>query len=131
MLSALREKNPRAEAWLDQIPKAKWAQSYDEGRRYGHMTTNLAECFNGVLKGSRARPITALVRSTYYRLNSWFVDHRNEAVNMIKAGHVYSEELTNVYGLEFQPTEGHNKKKCPYRMREVSQSSTQPNDDDE
>ncbi|XP_019451933.1 PREDICTED: uncharacterized protein LOC109354035 [Lupinus angustifolius] len=96
MLSALREKNARAAAWLDHIPKEKWAQCYDEGSRYGHMTTNLAECINGVLKGSRALPITAIVRTTYYRLNSWFVDHRDEAINMIKAGHTYCEELTNV-----------------------------------
>ncbi|KAF1879961.1 hypothetical protein Lal_00022085 [Lupinus albus] len=82
MLSALHEKNPRAGAWLDNIPKAKSAQCYDEGRR--------------VLKGSRALPIIALVQTTYYRLNSWFVDHRDEAVNMIKAGHIYCEELTNV-----------------------------------
>ncbi|KAF1876476.1 hypothetical protein Lal_00029824, partial [Lupinus albus] len=64
MLSALREKNPRA-----------------------------ATC---VLKGSRALPIIALVQTTYYRLISWFVDHRDEAINMIKAGHIYCEELTNV-----------------------------------
>ncbi|CAL0310918.1 unnamed protein product [Lupinus luteus] len=96
MLSALREKNARAAAWLDHIPKEKWAQCYDEGSRYGHMTTNLAECINGVLKGSRALPITALVRTTYYGLNSWFVDHRDETINMIKAGHTYCEELTNV-----------------------------------
>ncbi|KAF1878031.1 hypothetical protein Lal_00041780 [Lupinus albus] len=59
------------------------------------MTTNLVECFNGVMKGSRALPITSLVRSTYYRLNSWFVDHRDEIVNIIKARHVYR--------LQFQP----------------------------
>ncbi|KAF1881954.1 hypothetical protein Lal_00038598 [Lupinus albus] len=96
MLSALREKNPRAGAWLDHIPKAKWAQCYDEGRQYGHITTNLAECVNNILKGSRALSITALVQTTYYRLNSWFVDHRDKAVNMIKAGHIYCEDLTNV-----------------------------------
>ncbi|XP_019423103.1 PREDICTED: uncharacterized protein LOC109360782 [Lupinus angustifolius] len=96
MLNSLRQKNSRAAAWLDQIPKEKWSQAYDGGRRYGHMTTNLAECINGVLKGSRALPITALVRATYYRLNEWFNEHRNEASNMVMAGHVYCEELTKV-----------------------------------
>ncbi|KAF1865181.1 hypothetical protein Lal_00004555 [Lupinus albus] len=57
MLDDLRQKNPRAATWLDNIPKEKWTQSYDEGRRYGHMTTNLAEWVNDVLKGSRALPI--------------------------------------------------------------------------
>ncbi|KAF1893844.1 hypothetical protein Lal_00002382 [Lupinus albus] len=96
MLDDLRQKNPRAAAWLDNIPKEKWTQSYDEGRRYGHMTTNLAECVNGVLKGSRALPITSLVQATYHRLNSWFLHHRNEATSMIMAGHIYCEELTKV-----------------------------------
>ncbi|KAF1879675.1 hypothetical protein Lal_00033333 [Lupinus albus] len=96
MLDDLRQKNPRAAAWLDNIPKEKWTQSYDEGRRYGHMTTNLAECVNGVLKGSRALSITSLVQATYHRLNSWFLHHRNEATSMIMAGHIYCEELTKV-----------------------------------
>ncbi|KAF1872039.1 hypothetical protein Lal_00012260 [Lupinus albus] len=46
--------------------------------------------------GSRALPISVLVRTTYYRLSSWFVDHRDETVDMIKAEHIYCEELTNV-----------------------------------
>ncbi|CAL0317899.1 unnamed protein product [Lupinus luteus] len=96
MLDALREKNARAGAWLDNIPKEKWTQYYDEGRRYGHMTTNLAECINSVLKGCRALPITALVTATYHRLNSWFIHHRTEAENMIRAGHIYCEELSKV-----------------------------------
>ncbi|KAF1873363.1 hypothetical protein Lal_00027401 [Lupinus albus] len=96
MLDDLRQKNPRAAAWLDNIPKEKWTQSYDEGRRYGHMTTNLAECVNGVLKGSIVLPITSLVQATYHRLNSWFLHHRNEATSMIMAGHIYCEELTKV-----------------------------------
>ena len=29
-----------------------WTQSYDGGRRFRAMTTNISECFNGVLKGA-------------------------------------------------------------------------------
>ena len=39
----------------------KWTLAKDDGRRYGTMTTNLFECFNGVLKGARNLPITAMV----------------------------------------------------------------------
>ena len=38
----------------------KWTQSHDGGRRYGAMTTNISECFNGVLKGARGLPIAAI-----------------------------------------------------------------------
>ncbi|KAF1880065.1 hypothetical protein Lal_00022194 [Lupinus albus] len=53
-------------AWLDQIPKAKWAQCYNEGRRYDHMTTNLAECINeltNVIKENQCQFTCQLVRS--------------------------------------------------------------------
>ncbi|KAL5173236.1 hypothetical protein HKD37_16G045828 [Glycine soja] len=36
--------------WLDQIPKSKWTQANDEGKCYGHMTTNIVECMNSILK---------------------------------------------------------------------------------
>ena len=29
-----------------------WTQSHDSGRRFRAMTTNISECFNGVLKGA-------------------------------------------------------------------------------
>ncbi|KAL6314595.1 hypothetical protein AAG906_026935 [Vitis piasezkii] len=60
--------NAEARNWLEQIPLEKWALSYDGGRRYGIMTTNMSEVFNGVLKGARTLPITALVQLTFYRV---------------------------------------------------------------
>ena len=39
----------------------KWTQSHDGGRRYEVVTTNISEVFNGVLKGARGLPITAMV----------------------------------------------------------------------
>ncbi|KAK5802402.1 hypothetical protein PVK06_029993 [Gossypium arboreum] len=38
--------------YLDGIPLEKWTWSYDGGLRYGHMTSNLAECINSILKGT-------------------------------------------------------------------------------
>ena len=32
-----------------------WTQLHDGGYRYGAMTTNVSECFNGVLKGARTQ----------------------------------------------------------------------------
>ena len=42
----------------------KWTQSHDSGRRYGAMTTNIFECFNGVLKGAHGFSIAAMVEFT-------------------------------------------------------------------
>ncbi|KAF7833315.1 uncharacterized protein G2W53_015648 [Senna tora] len=60
--------NKDAANWIDKIPRQKWARAYDEGRRYGHMTTNFAECMNGVLKGVRCLPVTVLVQATLYKV---------------------------------------------------------------
>ncbi|RYQ90194.1 hypothetical protein Ahy_B09g096435 isoform B [Arachis hypogaea] len=50
-------------------PRKQYALAFDGGYRWGHMTTNLVECINSVLKGARNLPVTALVKATFYRLN--------------------------------------------------------------
>ncbi|KAL5165407.1 hypothetical protein HKD37_18G050535 [Glycine soja] len=42
----LQEDNPHDTAWLDQIPREQWTLAWDEGKQWGHMTTNLAESLN-------------------------------------------------------------------------------------
>ncbi|XP_058760996.1 uncharacterized protein LOC131634328 [Vicia villosa] len=64
--------NPDAGRWVDNLAREKWTRSYDNGKRWGHMTTNLVESMNGVFKGIRHLPITALVEATYYRMASLF-----------------------------------------------------------
>ena len=45
-----------------------WTQLHDGGYRYGAMTTNVSECFNGVLKGARGLPIATMVEFTWSKL---------------------------------------------------------------
>ena len=89
----LRDENPAMCEWIDRISIEKWAQHADEGRRFGHMTTNLSECINAVLKGTRNLPITALVKSTYFRLAELFVRKGRQAEAQLAAGHMFSETL--------------------------------------
>ena len=63
---------PEAIEWLNDILLDKWTLAHDDGRRYGMMTTNLSECFNGVLKNARFLPANALVQLTFFRLVSYF-----------------------------------------------------------
>ena len=79
--------------WLDQISKSKWTQTYGEGKWYDHMTTNLAEYMNSILKGTWALPITALVNETFNKINYSFVTNDMKIMNMIKARHRYSEDI--------------------------------------
>ena len=80
--------------WLDEIPREKWVQAFDGGHRHGHMTTNLVECINSVLKGARNLPITALVRATYFRLAELFATKGREAYARKASGSVFSETIT-------------------------------------
>ena len=42
------------------------------------MTSNMAECFNMVLKGVRALPVTAIVQYTFEKLNIYFQNYTEE-----------------------------------------------------
>ena len=54
---------PGAEVWFSDInPK-----HYALGKLFGIMTTNIAESWNNVIKDSRILPITALVKTLYYK----------------------------------------------------------------
>ncbi|KAH1206086.1 hypothetical protein GmHk_16G046634 [Glycine max] len=80
--------------WIDRISKEKWSMAYDtSGRRYGHMTTNLSECVNKVLKDCRSIPITTLVKSTYSRCRKYFVDRGRQAQRQLREGQVYCSKL--------------------------------------
>ena len=57
------------------------------------MTTKLAKCMNSILKEARALPITALVNETFNKVNDSFVTNGLKIMNMIKAGHRYSEDI--------------------------------------
>jgi hypothetical protein len=87
----IREANKEALAWLDNIPKEKWTQAHDGGRRWGHMTTNIVESWNNIYKGVRNLPITALVQSTYYRLACLFANRAQKAYARVGSGDPFTD----------------------------------------
>ena len=92
-LQELRRMHPQACDWIEGTPKSKWSRAYDEhGSRWGHMTTNLAENINSVLKGVRFLPVLGLVKATFYRLNHYWVQRATTCHAQMIAGEVYSED---------------------------------------
>ncbi|XP_029151577.1 uncharacterized protein [Arachis hypogaea] len=91
----LKERGEAYTNWLDRIPREQYALAFDGGYRWGHMTTNLVECINSVLKGARNLSVTVLVKATFYRLNELFTRKRAEADARINAGHVFFEMVTS------------------------------------
>ncbi|KAH1266228.1 hypothetical protein GmHk_01G001764 [Glycine max] len=93
-LEKFRQLSPAIARWIDRISKEKWSMTYDtSGRRYGHMTINLSECVNKVLKDCRSIPITALVKSTYSRCRKYFVYRGRLAQRQLREGQVYCSKL--------------------------------------
>ncbi|KAE8688544.1 Proline-rich receptor-like protein kinase PERK13 [Hibiscus syriacus] len=76
--------------WASKIPREKWSQAYDEGRRYGHMTTNLAEAINSVLKGTRHLPIASVMKETYFRLAKVWSDKGKKIESLINRGKTWA-----------------------------------------
>jgi hypothetical protein len=85
----------QALAWVDDIPKEKWTQSHDDGRRWGHMTSNLVESQNNVFKCMRGLPITAIVKAIYYRLAALFAKRGHKAAARVNSGEPFSENIMN------------------------------------
>ncbi|XP_016178595.1 uncharacterized protein LOC107621064 [Arachis ipaensis] len=79
--------------WALRFRKELWLQHCDEGRRYGHMTTNLSECINAMLKGTRNLPMAAIVRATYERLQQLFVRKGREALAQLQGRQIHSQRL--------------------------------------
>ncbi|XP_057724111.1 uncharacterized protein LOC130940077 [Arachis stenosperma] len=59
--------------WANRIEYSLWTQHRNEGRRFGHMTTNISECVNSILKGVRNLPVCSLVKATYGKLAELFI----------------------------------------------------------
>ncbi|XP_027362506.1 uncharacterized protein LOC113870105 [Abrus precatorius] len=77
--------------WINCISKEKWTLAYDEkGRHYGHMTTNLSEAVNKILKGAQNLSITALVKCTYARLVEYFVKRGEKATTELNAEEAFN-----------------------------------------
>ncbi|PPD87045.1 hypothetical protein GOBAR_DD16038 [Gossypium barbadense] len=70
-----------------------WAQSFDEGFRYGHMTTNLVERINAVLLKTRHFSIASVFSATFYRLATLMLRMGQQQVDQIQAGHVFVEHI--------------------------------------
>ncbi|KAK4407924.1 hypothetical protein Sango_0373400 [Sesamum angolense] len=72
IMEEIKKQHVGAFAYLDQINKEKWTASHDGGWRCDILTTNMSECINGVLKGARRLPVSALVEITLERTIHYF-----------------------------------------------------------
>ena len=84
-----------------------WTQLHDGGYRYRAMTTNVSECFNGVLKGAHGLPIAAMVEFTHCKLVAYFHDRHKEITHDLSQGKVWSKYTLKIYGQNLQKSFSH------------------------
>ncbi|KAL5150196.1 hypothetical protein HKD37_13G036878 [Glycine soja] len=85
-LGDIRANKPSATEWLDQLRKQKWVQCFDERKRWGHITTNLSESVNSMLKNTRHLPVSSLVEETYFKTAQLFANRGQQTQAMINFG---------------------------------------------
>ncbi|PPD75858.1 hypothetical protein GOBAR_DD27220 [Gossypium barbadense] len=79
--------------WLGTMEPWQWDQSFDEGFRYGQMTTNLVEGINVVLLKTRHLPIASVFSATFYRLATLMPRMGQQQVDQIEARHVFVKHV--------------------------------------
>ena len=97
ILELIRNVKPTTYTYLKAENEQKWTLAHDKRRQYRAMTTNLLECFNGVLKGARNLPITAMVRFTFFKVNSYFDAHCNLTLDQLEAGQEWCKYATDKF----------------------------------
>ena len=88
----------------------KWTQSHDGERHYGAMTTNISECFNGVLKGAHGLLIATMVEFTWCKLVAYFHDRHNQITSDLSRDKVWSDYAMEIYNKNEQKIAGHTLK---------------------
>jgi hypothetical protein len=95
IMETITKYNGKAVQLLDELTVQCLTLVHDDGCWYGAMTTNLSECFNGVLKGARSLPITIMVQFIFYKLVHYFEDRRTKTQGELDDSEVFSKYAMN------------------------------------
>ena len=88
------------------------------------MTTNISECFNGVLKGARGLPIAALVEFTWNKLVQYFYDRRKEYHYELSKGKKWSQYALSTWNGNKCKSEKHYLKPSGNKCKSGTNSMT-------
>ena len=78
-MANMKALDPECVKWFDEPTRRPehWADLYFKGRRYGHLTSNIAEAFNAKLLAARGMPILAMLEEIRQQVMSWFSSRRH------------------------------------------------------
>ncbi|KAL0431294.1 UNVERIFIED_CONTAM: hypothetical protein Sradi_0755400 [Sesamum radiatum] len=121
IMEEIKSQNIAVFEFLDQINKEKWTGSHDGGWGTGILTTNMSECINGVLKGARRLPLTAVVEITLVRTVNYFVTRERRSHAMVANGQLWTDFAYKMFNQWHQKSIDHtvtkyNHRHSPHRL---------------
>lgn len=78
-LAKINDINPEAVEWLRNTNPIFWANAFFPGKRYNHLTSNIAESLNSWILAAREKPVMQMMENIRQQLMKWFVERRSEA----------------------------------------------------
>ncbi|MCO5554762.1 hypothetical protein L7F22_008296 [Adiantum nelumboides] len=66
---------------LNTSPPSHWATAHFKGKRYGHLTSNIAESLNAWLLEARDKPVIAMLDIIRRQLTAWIYARKTEGIN--------------------------------------------------
>ncbi|XP_047261770.1 uncharacterized protein LOC124895377 [Capsicum annuum] len=82
-MELIKETHLLAYEWLTNIELEKWTLHKDDGTRWGMLTTNSSESFNGLLKSARGLSVTTMVKIYYNMIVDHFVQRSKYAKQLL------------------------------------------------
>ncbi|KAL0435087.1 UNVERIFIED_CONTAM: hypothetical protein Sradi_0216600 [Sesamum radiatum] len=120
IMEEIRGLNQEAFDWLQRIDKAQWTLSHDGGWRTGILTTNMSECINGVVKGSRRLPIIAILRITLDRTVHYFLECTTRCNWMMRDNQQWADYAFRLFEAQQDEAVPHIVQKFDYTQQSVS-----------
>ena len=103
----IREENEDAYEYLMEIPLEKWTVSHDGGKRWGVLTTNLSESFNGVLKKACGLPVTSMVRLSLEQTVERYTRRSKKAQQLLEQDELWTKRFKMKWEKNYESSKRH------------------------
>ncbi|KAK6783266.1 hypothetical protein RDI58_021063 [Solanum bulbocastanum] len=106
-MQQIKTLNAEAFKWLNDLLLEKWTMYLDNGHRWGSLTTNVSESYNGVLKKARGLPVTAMIRMTVKALTDRFVEQSTLANALLEQNRSWPLSMEKRFNENWRKAQAH------------------------
>ena len=79
-----KQEKPNVGEMLKEIGIPTWARSFCPLKRYNILTSNNAECVNGIMKEGREYPVLAMLEEIRQFMTRWFAERRTKSTSYVE-----------------------------------------------